>query len=284
MLKSTDTEDAVCMVWNTMLGWLFPAAQGYSVGPEVRLPKIKGDTVGRADLVVQEFAWRDRDHHRLRCNFAILECKRPSRLREKDIWENSEEQIQEYLTGAKVNTPSQFRSIKRWGAIAIGTSIQFYSHMGGETEPVELLKDGLGRSTFSLIKDYQHVQNTILDIKEHQHSMMTVQRRAQKGELIVRELSSSPSTMDYDTDEYQASPVRGRSPGLATQSPSTVGGTMSYGLRSQGPSDPHVNYYRMAPQPQFEQLPYRSRNFSSSPLAYSMHNYEDEYEQRHRRR
>ena len=283
MLKKNDTEDVVSMIWCTILSWLFPAEQGYSVGPEFRLPDTKAGTVRRADLIVQEFAWRERDDRRLRAKFAIVESKRPGRDSKTEM-ESSKKQLEEYLRRANRRSAAEFKSITRWGAIAVGRFVQFYSHGGGEKEDAALWTDTHGKWSFELEKDSAQIQEMLLNIKEDQHRIMTQRRRAQQSKPTAESLSSSFSGSGYDTDEYQPRQVRGRSPGAATQPTSAVGGAVSYGLRSHGPIDPNVNYYRMAPQPQFEQLPYRPRNFSSSPLAYSMHNYDDEYEQRRRRR
>ena len=291
MLNPKDTEDSVTRIWNTILSWLFPAEQGYSIGPEFRIADNANGTVGRADLIVQEFGWRKHDDRRLRCNFAILECKRPKRIKEKDIWTDSETQIQTYLAGTNEHSVAQFKSIKRWGAIAIGTTIRFYSHGGGRKERVALWQDTLGKSTFDLKKDYEEIQEAILNIKENQHRIMTEKRRspARTGLVERSSLGSFSSSLSSggdasDTSSYHPFSARGRSPGSTTQPPYGAGSPMSYELRSRAPSDPHANHYQMPPQPQSEQIPYRSRNFSSSPLAYSMYNYEDEYEQRHRRR
>ena len=84
-LKEKDKEDAVSRVWITLLGWLFLAMEGYSIGCEINLNSDKRGA-GRADIVVEQSAKRDRDNRYLRTKFAVVECKRPDRAHSNRPW------------------------------------------------------------------------------------------------------------------------------------------------------------------------------------------------------
>lgn len=100
------------MVWNMILGRVFPESENFAVGPEMSLGG------GRADLFAAHHVFEPKARE---AKFFIVECKAPGKESQTGIWNEAWDQLITYLSGIHPKHAG-----RRYGAIAVGKGVRFY--------------------------------------------------------------------------------------------------------------------------------------------------------------
>jgi hypothetical protein len=88
-LNPRTLEDQVGEVWNTILNWMYPAAESFSVSPE------QWSESRRADLVLTRIILSDTKL--INNPFFVVECKASKHLSSDNIWAHAMEQLNDYV-------------------------------------------------------------------------------------------------------------------------------------------------------------------------------------------
>jgi hypothetical protein len=111
-LQPGKPEGETARVWNTILTSYYPAALGFSTGPEMPIGSGRADLF-TAHLVIATIAKEYK--------FLIVECKAPRLETQGGVWTEAITQLNVYLGSIAAQ-----RNKRIFGAIAVGKVVRFY--------------------------------------------------------------------------------------------------------------------------------------------------------------
>ncbi|KAF4974939.1 hypothetical protein FZEAL_8202 [Fusarium zealandicum] len=150
-LSVGNNEAQVRQTWLNILAHNFPPVDGYMIAAEADAGS------GRLDVQVSEVVYQGRRDESI---FFVVECKNPRYEGAIESWEDAVEQLFGYL--AAVARRERLRpGGRKWGAVSIGKSVQFWKYVEGELSLRPLHSNAL-----RLDRQYQSVQQWLDYIKE----------------------------------------------------------------------------------------------------------------------
>lgn len=125
-LTSRSHEGEMKKLWITILGWVYPATEGFAIGSEMYMGGKKA-----VDIVASHLVKTTKINE---LNFLVVEAKAAKYKTQDAIWDEAYKELKKYLS--YISQGKARRDKRLFGIIGVGRVLKIYEWQAGSSSPV----------------------------------------------------------------------------------------------------------------------------------------------------